>query len=71
MAPMAKFERRGPLVKLGQQRGLNLLKLLSDPLLVFIRQHVAIIGHRSDARRSGLSFFASVDRAFDFHANRV
>ncbi len=36
VAPLAQFDRRSPLVKLGQQSGLDLLKLFCDPLLVFV-----------------------------------
>lgn len=43
MAPLTQLDRRCPLVKLSQQSGFNLLKLFSNPLLVFVRQHSSII----------------------------
>ena len=43
MAPLAQLNRRCPLVKLSQQSGFNLLKLFSNPLLVFVGQHSPII----------------------------
>lgn len=43
MAPLAQLDGRCPLVKLSQESGFDLLKLLLNPLLVFVGQHGLII----------------------------
>ena len=56
MTLLAQLDRCRPLVELSQQSVFNLLKLSLNPLLVFVREHSAII--RVKYRRL----------QFDFHA---